>query len=124
MEYHLPKKLNCENDLKNYENYIEQYNQPKTITNRSCQRYTDEYEEKLYSNDMTTYLKKHIGKLVKVESLFNNRLDIRIGTIIDIGCDHIVLKLHSCCCSLVVPINSIKYITVAHDNNLRKMLNK
>lgn len=66
------------------------------------------------------YLKNHIGKLIRVESLIGNSLESRIGKLLEVGTDYIVIKLHIKNCSMVINTASIKYITIAHNNILHK----
>lgn len=66
------------------------------------------------------YLKTQIGKTVRVESLIGGCLERRIGTLIQVGADYIVLKLYQSCSTMICEASSIKYITVIHDNDLNK----
>lgn len=66
------------------------------------------------------YLKTQIGKTVRVESLIGGCLERRVGTLIQVGADYIVLKLYQSCSTMICEASSIKYITVIHDNDLNK----
>lgn len=66
------------------------------------------------------YLKNHIGKLVKVESLLGNCLESRMGVLFEVGANYIVIKLHRSPCSMMIEASAIKYITIIHDNDINK----
>lgn len=70
-------------------------------------------------NFMPGYLRNHIGKLVRVESLIGGSLERRTGTLMQVGADFIVIKLCETCASMMCEAGSIKYITIIHDNDLR-----
>ena len=69
---------------------------------------------------LSGYLKTQIGKTVRVESLIGGCLERRVGTLIQVGADYIVLKLYQSCSTMICEASSIKYITVIHDNDLNK----
>lgn len=66
------------------------------------------------------YLKNHIGKLVKVESLLGSCLETRMGVLFGVGANYIVIKLHRSPCSMMIEASTIKYITIIHDNDINK----
>lgn len=68
------------------------------------------------------YLKNHIGKLVRVESLLANRLEVRIGVLFEVGANYIVIKLFKSTCTMMIEASSIKYITIIHDNDVNKSM--
>lgn len=135
MEYNLPPRLSSEKDLRYYEQYIESESnllksvcdtenkrnlpmETKTqkikITDKNSSYYDDtKPQKKSYRND---YLKNHIGKLIKVESLICERLESRIGILMEVGNDYIVIKPNRSCCSMVIGSQSIEYITIIHNN--------
>ncbi len=112
MEYKLPKRISNEKDLTIYENYIEK-------NNFKINTQTTNQEMTIYQGlkNLNEYLNNLKGKLIKVESMINNQSSSRIGILLDIGTDYLVLKLNISCCSLIIPLNTVKYITVVHDNN-------
>ena len=65
------------------------------------------------------YLKKQIGKPVTVESVICGKSDKRMGKLITVGADHIVLK-GAGCQTTVCKLENIKFITVAHSGNMRR----
>ncbi len=131
MDYNLPKTINNESDLDKYECYINncslnkksyslqnykiEDSTPKTYTNNA------QIMQNGYNQFFAVYLKNHIGKLVKVDSLLGNHFESRTGTLLDVGIDYIVIKLNMSCCSTVIPTSTVKYITIAHDNDIRKL---
>ena len=139
MEYNLPPRISSEKDLRYYEQYIEsESNFPNSCcaknslgdtenkrnlpTEIKTQKIIDKkplsYAEsnpskRIYWND---YLKNHIGKLVRVESLICEKLESRIGILMTVGYDYIVIKPNRNCCSMVINGQSIEYITIIHNN--------
>lgn len=69
---------------------------------------------------LPAYLKTMTGKLVRVESLIGGCLESRVGILLRVGADYIVLKLYRGCSTMICEASSIKYITVIHDNDLNK----
>lgn len=131
------RHITSEKDLKLYEEYLENDKdlcQPKTeelscplpqtankivkampaplMRNTSC-------NNNLFFGE---YLKKHIGKLVRVESLLSDRLEVRIGVLFEVGADYIVIKLFKSTCTMMIEASSIKYITIIHDNDINKSM--
>ena len=134
MEYNLPHRISSEKDLKYYEQYIgseskllntncskalsceseNPKNQKiKVIENKLLNSEMNKAQNRLYWND---YLKNHIGKLVRVESLVCERLESRIGILLAVGNDYIVIKPNRNCCSMMIGSQSIQYITIIHNN--------
>ncbi len=120
MEHNFPCPITGEKDLKYYEDYL------KKSDNRTESRVTVERASKY--NDicltdtayMPAFLNTMVGKLVRVESLIGGCLENRIGILLNVGADYIVLKLYRCCSTMICEASSIKYITVIHDNDLNK----
>ena len=140
MEYNILKHIKDESDLLEYEKYLtENFNSDKKAFKDTEQAveavapYKDAIPAKAIGKSFTPsylsspayfqgYLKNNIGKLVKVESLLGDRLESRIGFLLDIGSDYIVLKLYKSCCSMMIRSSSVKYITIAHDNDMNKII--
>lgn len=131
MEQNLPKNITNERDLELYERYLK--NDRQTETARANQRYPMQIENR--RNAMQTqrepqslensiffqgYLKKHIGKLVKAESLIGNRLESRMGILMDVGIDFLVIKSMRNSVSIIIDLKNVKYVTVIHDNDIEK----
>ena len=93
--------INDSKDLKVYEKYLANDTVCYENENNNCGYFKG-------------YLKKCIGKLIRVESLIGNRLQTRTGILMDVGCDYIVIKTATNCSSMVIEGTSIKYITVLH----------
>ncbi len=140
MEYNILKHIKDESDLLEYEKYLtENFNSDqKTIKDteqvvNSVTPYREKYPTRTTGQSIIPsyrsspvyfqgYLKNNIGKLVKVESLLGDRLESRIGILLDVGSDYIVLKLYKSCCSMMIRSSSVKYITIAHDNDMNKII--
>lgn len=120
MEHNFPCPITGEKDLKYYEDYL------KKSDNRQENRVT--VENRTPSNNvrltdtayMPAFLNTMVGKLVRVESLIGGCLESRIGILLNVGADYIVLKLYRGCSTMICEASSIKYITVIHDNDLNK----
>lgn len=93
MEYTL-KHIKCENDLKQYEGFLKNENK---------------------SYNLKEYLEKHRGKLAKVE-LCCDKNQCKTGYIMDIGDSFFVLKTPYECKSVAIPYESLKFITIIHNN--------
>lgn len=135
MDYQLPHHIRNERDLQIYEDYLHKDSKESahssTPQNLNTSLIPCEKAKPLQpitvQNGLTaensffySYLKEHRGKLIKVESLIANRLESRIGILIKIGNDYIVLKLPRSNCTLIIKAESIKYVTIVHDNDMSK----
>ncbi|MBR6510216.1 MAG: hypothetical protein IKT38_06385 [Clostridia bacterium] len=104
-----------EEDLKYYEDYLNNL----SITNQKPKTMIPKKPiENL--NLSQNYLQTVIGKLLKVEILNSNFNDCKIGILLDVGLDYIIIKQYQNCCTVMIPINNIKFITIVHDNDIRK----
>ena len=141
MEYNMPHRISGDKDLKYYEQYLEterrslgetqssalicnisdkpqqetkiRVENPKCFISKQSTSLPESMENKIFFQG---YLKNHIGKLVKVESLIGERMESRIGILMDVGFDYIVVKLNRNCCSMVICSSAIKYITIIHNS--------
>lgn len=136
MEQRSLKPLTSEKDLKIYEDYLQKNGiggksqdtqiiakpkmQIETVNNSAVRKIVPE----TLSNPVffQGYLKNHIGKLIRVESLIGDCLENRIGILFEVGDDYIVIKLNKSCCSMLIRACTIKYITIVHDNDIQKTL--
>lgn len=122
MENKFPCPIISEKDLNVYEDYLNNNRnkevKTKNITVPKNNRNLTVNNQK--SMTATEYLNNQIGKLVRVESLIGNCLEKRVGTLVVVGSDFIVIKLYQGCSTMVCEASSIKYITVIHDNDLNK----
>lgn len=100
MQYNLPKRINSEQDLKHYENYLSVNTLPQTeiIENRSIE----------------FFLKKYIGKFVRVEICGCNRK----GVITETGKDFLVLRCSNN--NTLIPLNQIKSIILPQGNQTHR----
>ncbi len=133
MQKNFPSHITSEKDLKLYEEYLENEQKPTQSTELSCRTESKPYymmskssvlpaNQSIQNSNMffQGYLRNHRGKLVRVESLLGNRLESRIGILFEVGANYIVLKLNRNACSMMIEASSIKYITIIHDNDMRK----
>lgn len=132
MERNFPSPIVNENDLKFYDEYIkrcdnsvQEGNTAGTeldvwIENRPAPRQTRGTNENSNSEYLNLYLNGLIGKLIRVESLIGGCLERRIGTLMKVGADFLVIKLYQSCSTMIIEANTVKYITVIHDNDLNK----
>jgi len=138
MDYSLPHRIKNERDLQIYEDFIKRddtdcaqkttmpapQNRPsglipaeKVMPNRSvAMQYSNMPDNSFFYG----YLKSHKGKLIKAESLIGNKLESRIGILLEIGNDYIVIKLPRSNCTMLIKTAAIKYITIVHDNDMAK----
>lgn len=120
MEHNFPCPITGDKDLKYYEDYL------KKCDNGSECRVTVEKGSKCNNMRLTdtaympAFLNTMVGKLVRVESLIGGCLESRVGILMNVGADYIVLKLYRGCSTMICEASSIKYITVIHDNDLNK----
>lgn len=71
---------------------------------------------------MTEYLKKHIGKMVKLEFSFGTCLEIRIGQLVEVGDKYVVLKLYRPATTILCDLSDIKFVTIAHSNEIKSLM--
>ena len=117
MENNFPIPIVNENDLSVYENYLKQENKQKNIAIKNKVYVPETLTNPVF---LPAFLKNHIGKLVKIESLIGDCLQARIGTLLQVGADFVVIKLNQNCSSMVIEGRSIKFITIIHDNDTKK----
>ena len=114
-----PIPIVSEKDLTVYEDYLKNDNNKQlslAIKNKS-------HIPETLTNPvfLPAFLKNHIGKLVKIESLIGDCLQARVGTLLQVGADFVVIKLNQNCSSMVIEGRSIKFITIIHDNDSKKI---
>lgn len=108
------KPIVCERDLEFYE---------RNIRNMNADRLRVETEvETRRKNMLGNHLMTHKGKLVKVETVAGNCLKAKVGLLLEVGADFIVLKIGNSPVSTVIPINSVHFITIVHDNNRNRIM--
>ena len=71
---------------------------------------------------MSDYLKKHIGKMVKLEFSFGNCLEIRIGQLVEVGEKYVVLKIYKPSTTILCDLSNIKFVTIAHSNEIKSLI--
>ena len=126
MENNLPCPIRSDKDLNFYEDYLKSCDTEQG--EKSCKMTVENSplrERKTYMRlsdaaFLPAYLKTMTGKLVRVESLIGGCLESRVGILLEVGADYIVLKLYRGCSTMICEASSIKYITVIHDNDMNK----
>lgn len=125
MQQNFPKYIKNESDLAIYEGYLRK-NSEKISSNQIKNESSNEENLPEYLKNpvfFQCFLKKHVGKLIKAESLIGNRLDTRIGILLEIGSDYIVIKPNKNCVTTVIDLKCVKYISIIHNNDY-KFLNQ
>lgn len=74
------------------------------------------------SSFMPAFLSKHIGKLIRAESLIGDRLETKTGILLNVGAGFMVLRQLRSNNTVICDLFAVKYITVVHDNDARKLL--
>ena len=104
-----------EKDLDHYEKRLNQMDmRPKTRTNPPVVT-----EKNMLENHLTAGK----GKLVKVEVCGGGCLQSKIGFLLDVGEDFIVIKNSGASVSAVIPMCNLHCITFVH-NNVRRQINR
>ena len=117
MENNFPIPIVSEKDLNVYENYLRQDNKATKVVVKNKSYVPETLTNPVF---LPAFLKNHIGKLVKIESLVGECLQAKIGTLLQVGADFVVIKLNQNCSSMVIEGRSIKFITIIHDNDTKK----
>ena len=113
MKDNFPLPIVSEKDLSVYEDFLLQDTKHLTQNNKS-------FTPETLTNPifLPAYLKNHIGKLVKIEAQIGENLETKIGTLMQIGADFVVIKLKQNCSSMVIEGKCIKFITIIHDKKV------
>ncbi len=121
MEQNFPKYIKDEHDLAIYESKLRSDFGLKSCTTSEMHKPPVKEIPEILSNPVffQCFLKKHIGKLIKAESLIGNRLETRVGILLDVGTDYIVIKPNRNCVTTVIDLKCVKYVSIIHDNNVR-----
>lgn len=140
MPHSIPKPIRNETDLNVYEDYIneqscEMTEQPSEKTenyatvprrNMSMIPCENSYVPEVLSNTafLPAFLTKQVGKLMRVELLLANRLEIRYGILMTVGSDYLVLRQYQSNALLTCDLSSVKFITIIPDNDFNKLMMK
>lgn len=120
MEHNFPCPIVSEKDLKYYDEYIKTSDvKPEKSCAASGNR-SDGVTILPPTDSLHDFLKMQIGKIVRIESLVGSCLERRVGQLMQVGADYIVIKLYQSCSTTICELSSVKYITVIHDNDLNK----
>lgn len=134
-----PYHIETDEDLRSYENYanengLSRMNEMSTDINMPpMQRQRDNMSlipqenrnlPKSLKNTayLPSFLAKHIGKLIKVESLIGGNLESRIGILMTVGANYIVLRQMRSNNTMICDSTLIKYATIIHDNDIKKLI--
>ena len=136
MENKLPAHITNEKDLEYYEAFLQDTknsnSSAKNMPVPSYPRGNNQMQNRgritgnnISSPDMLhSFLTNHIGKLAKIEFLIGNKVETKTGILFNIGKEYIVLKPFKSNATIVCDIKTIKFITVIHDNDIRKLSGK
>ncbi len=136
MEHNFPCPITSDKDLNYYEDYLKKCGKAENSAEPVRKNSQDGYQMTIESSPqhgkgmmrrlsdtayMPGFLKTMTGKLVRVESLIGGCLESRVGTLLQVGADYIVLKLYQSCSTMICESSSVRYITVIHDNDMNKI---
>ena len=124
MQNIFPKSITKETDLKLYEDFLNKKseNLPVKVEKKKDNHPVRCPEDMLYNPVfLGGYLKKHIGKLCRVESFLGGNLESRVGILYEVGADFLVLKLNRNSSTMVIEASAVKYVTIIHDNDFKGM---
>ncbi|MBQ3816829.1 MAG: hypothetical protein II802_00990 [Clostridia bacterium] len=116
-----------ESDLELYKKYLEQNDATKSEESAEQIMPPPETEKQYVPETLSNsaflpaYLKRNIGKIMKIEFLIGGKMETRIGKLIAVGASFIELKRLKQAGTMICDMNSIKFVTVIHDNDLRKL---
>lgn len=71
---------------------------------------------------LPAYLKKQTGKIVRLEFQIGDALETRVGQLLDVGTTFVVIKLFKPSTTMICDISTIKFITVAHGNEVKNLV--
>ena len=88
----------------------------------TCEKDLEIYEKHLQGDLLGEMnFKKHLinckGKMVLVETCVGGNVSKKIGKLLEVGDDYIVLKNANSCQSTIIPASNIYFITVSHCGN-------
>lgn len=131
MDNKSPIHITNEKDLEFYEKFISDIKREhgKTMPNNNtapakksvAQTHAKSNISPTCPDMLYDFLSSHIGKLLRVDFLIGDRLESRKGKLLNVGKEYIVLKLFQNGCTVICDINSIKFVTVVHDNDISKL---
>ncbi len=70
---------------------------------------------------LPAYLKRHIGKWVRVDFLIGGGIEQRVGILEEVGASYIILNVIEPATLLVCDMFSIKFVTVVLDDDFTKL---
>ena len=136
--HNFPYHIETEDDLNAYEEYLKDKDTDKQIikdefptqvmcrqeNNMSYIPQDNQNKPKSLKNTafLPAFLSKNIGKLVKIESLIGGKLEPRIGILMTVGANFVVLRQMRSNNTMLCDSSLIKYVTIIHDNDIRKLI--
>ena len=131
MDNNFPCPIVSEKDLKLYDDYLKNDNKSQHMQRGQSYRMQVESPNQAVRPQMPemmtnpvfipAYLHSNVGKLVKIESLAGGNLISRIGTLLQVGADFIVIKLYQSCSTMMIELSTVKFVTIIHDNDSNKV---
>ena len=133
MAHQLPKNIQRESDLALYEEYIREnessilpQNEHQTVkTNENMSYIPNEnsYVPQVLNNTafLPAFLSKHVGKLIRVEFLLRDGLEMRYGILLTVGANYLVLRQYQSNTILTCDIGAVKFVTIVPDNDHNKL---
>jgi len=97
MSYNLPHKISTEKDLNQYESFL-----------------LNDIKEHSEKPSLKNLLEKHIGKSIKLDIKFVNRLESKSGILRMVGSDFILIENN--CQKSVIPLENINFINLPRGN--------
>lgn len=67
------------------------------------------------------YLRKQIGRWVRAEFLVGKSIVEKVGQLIEVGTEYIILKLLEPATTMLCDVSSIKFITIIYDANVERL---
>ena len=133
LAHQLPKNIQRESDLALYEEYIREnescilpQNEHQTVkTNENMSYIPNEnsYVPQVLNNTafLPAFLSKHVGKLIRVEFLLRDGLEMRYGILLTVGANYLVLRQYQSNTILTCDIGAVKFVTIVPDNDHNKL---
>ncbi len=125
MQNQLPHHIENERDLDMYSEYLKENSSGNAQANENMSLLPHENKNVPHTLNntafMPAFLSRHIGKLIKVESLLGDRLETKVGVLMTVGAGYIVLRQLNNNNTIVCEMRPIKYATIVHNNNVRQL---
>lgn len=104
MSDNFPIPINNETDLVFYENYLnKEFENDISLTIHK-------------TKTLKNLLESYIGFFIKAEVCVGNRLEVRVGKLLEIGQDYLCLSSSSNKCKTIIDIKSVRFFTIPQNN--------